>query len=83
MNHRKTAEEILQLVGGESNVQSVIHCMTRLRFNLYDNSKADRKSLEQVDGVLGSNISGSQFQLIIGNEVPKVYKEIIANSSLS
>ncbi|MFP7492850.1 beta-glucoside-specific PTS transporter subunit IIABC [Terribacillus saccharophilus] len=83
MNHRKTAEEILQLVGGESNVQSVIHCMTRLRFNLYDNSKADRKALEQVDGVLGSNISGSQFQLIIGNEVPKVYKELTANSSLS
>ncbi|SNZ03548.1 PTS system beta-glucoside-specific IIA component, Glc family /PTS system beta-glucoside-specific IIB component, Glc family /PTS system beta-glucoside-specific IIC component, Glc family [Terribacillus aidingensis] len=83
MNHRKTAEEILQLVGGESNVQSVIHCMTRLRFNLYDNSKADRQALEQVDGVLGSNISGSQFQLIIGNEVPKVYKEIIASSGLS
>lgn len=83
MNHRKTAEEILQLVGGESNVQNVIHCMTRLRFNLYDNSKADRQALEQVDGVLGSNISGSQFQLIIGNEVPKVYKEIIANSNLS
>ncbi len=40
MNHSKTAEEILQLVGGESNVQNVIHCMTRLRFNLYDNSKA-------------------------------------------
>ncbi|WP_077306619.1 beta-glucoside-specific PTS transporter subunit IIABC [Terribacillus halophilus] len=83
MNHRKTAEEILQLVGGESNVQSVIHCMTRLRFNLYDNSKADRQALEQVDGVLGTNISGSQFQLIIGNEVPKVYKEITANSGLS
>lgn len=83
MNHSKTAEEILQLVGGESNVQNVIHCMTRLRFNLYDNSKADRQALEQVDGVLGSNISGSQFQLIIGNEVPKVYKEIIANSNLS
>ncbi|MFP7476821.1 beta-glucoside-specific PTS transporter subunit IIABC [Terribacillus saccharophilus] len=83
MNHRKTAEEILQLVGGESNVQNVIHCMTRLRFNLYDNSKANRQALEQVDGVLGTNISGSQFQLIIGNEVPKVYKEIIANSNLS
>ncbi|PAD22314.1 beta-glucoside-specific PTS transporter subunit IIABC [Terribacillus saccharophilus] len=83
MNHRKTADEILQLIGGESNVQSVIHCMTRLRFNLYDNSKADRQALEQVDGVLGSNISGSQFQLIIGNEVPKVYKEIISNSNLS
>jgi beta-glucoside PTS system EIICBA component len=82
MNYRKTAEEILQLVGGKSNVQSVIHCMTRLRFNLYDNSKADRQALEQVDGVLGSNISGSQFQLIIGNEVPKVYKEITASSGL-
>ncbi|WP_152023560.1 PTS transporter subunit EIIB, partial [Mycobacterium tuberculosis] len=40
MDYDKLSRDILQLVGGEENVQRVIHCMTRLRFNLYDNSKA-------------------------------------------
>ncbi|WP_145652163.1 PTS transporter subunit EIIB, partial [Bacillus paralicheniformis] len=46
MDYNKVSKDILQLVGGEENVQSVIHCMTRLRFNLYDNAKADRAKLE-------------------------------------
>ncbi|MEC2310266.1 beta-glucoside-specific PTS transporter subunit IIABC [Bacillus atrophaeus] len=83
MDYHKVSKEILQLVGGEENVQSVIHCMTRLRFNLHDNAKADRSRLEQMDGVMGTNISGEQFQIIIGNNVPKVYKALIENSGLS
>ncbi|KAA6472992.1 glucose PTS transporter subunit IIA [Bacillus swezeyi] len=83
MDYNKVSKDILQLVGGEENVQSVIHCMTRLRFNLYDNGKADRVKLEKMPAVMGTNISGQQFQIIIGNDVPKVYKAIIANSGLS
>ncbi|MCY8858256.1 beta-glucoside-specific PTS transporter subunit IIABC [Bacillus atrophaeus] len=83
MDYHKVSKEILQLVGGEENVQSVIHCMTRLRFNLHDNAKANRSRLEQMDGVMGTNISGEQFQIIIGNNVPKVYKALIENSGLS
>ncbi|WP_437131970.1 beta-glucoside-specific PTS transporter subunit IIABC [Bacillus atrophaeus] len=83
MDYHKVSKEILQLVGGEENVQSVIHCMTRLRFNLHDNTKADRSRLEQMDGVMGTNISGEQFQIIIGNNVPKVYKALLENSGLS
>ncbi|MBJ7895171.1 beta-glucoside-specific PTS transporter subunit IIABC [Bacillus atrophaeus] len=83
MDYHKVSKEILQLVGGEENVQSVIHCMTRLRFNLHDNTKADRSRLEQMDGVMGTNISGEQFQIIIGNNVPKVYKSLLENSGLS
>ncbi|GED01726.1 beta-glucoside-specific PTS transporter subunit IIABC [Bacillus atrophaeus] len=83
MDYHKVSKEILQLVGGEENVQSVIHCMTRLRFNLHDNAKADRSRLEQMDGVMGTNISGEQFQIIIGNNVPKVYKALLENSGLS
>ncbi|MED4803033.1 beta-glucoside-specific PTS transporter subunit IIABC [Bacillus atrophaeus] len=83
MDYHKVSKEILQLVGGEENVQSVIHCMTRLRFNLHDNAKADRCRLEQMDGVMGTNISGEQFQIIIGNNVPKVYKALLENSGLS
>ncbi|ETB70180.1 PTS beta-glucoside transporter subunit IIA [Bacillus sp. CPSM8] len=83
MDYNKVSKDILQLVGGEENVQSVIHCMTRLRFNLYDNAKTDRAKLESLPAVMGTNISGQQFQIIIGNDVPKVYKAIIANSGLS
>ncbi|MED4785472.1 beta-glucoside-specific PTS transporter subunit IIABC [Bacillus atrophaeus] len=83
MDYHKVSKELLQLVGGEENVQSVIHCMTRLRFNLHDNAKADRSRLEQMDGVMGTNISGEQFQIIIGNNVPKVYKALLENSGLS
>lgn len=82
MDYNKTSKEILQLVGGEENVQNLIHCMTRLRFNLYDNSKVDRDKLEKVPGVMGVNISGDQFQLIIGNNVSEVYKAILENSTL-
>ncbi|MFP7159428.1 beta-glucoside-specific PTS transporter subunit IIABC [Priestia aryabhattai] len=82
MDYNKTSKAILQLVGSEENVQNVIHCMTRLRFNLYDNSKVDRAKLEKVPGVMGTNISSGQFQLIIGNEVSKVYKAILENSRL-
>ncbi|MEW4024649.1 beta-glucoside-specific PTS transporter subunit IIABC [Bacillus sp. YAF8] len=83
MDYHKISKEILQLVGGEENVQSVIHCMTRLRFNLYDNTKADRDGLEQTEGVMGTNISGEQFQIIIGNHVPKVYQALMEISGLS
>ncbi|MBD0406986.1 PTS glucose transporter subunit IIA [Bacillus sp. 1021] len=83
MDYLKISKEILQLVGGEENVQSVVHCMTRLRFNLYDNAKADRDGLEQTEGVMGTNISGEQFQIIIGNHVPKVYQALMESSGLS
>ncbi len=53
----------------------MIHCMTRLRFNLHDNAKADQGRLEQMDGVMGTNISGEQFQIIIGNKVPKEHQD--------
>ena len=83
MDYNKLSKEILQHVGGEENVNNVIHCMTRLRFNLKDNDKVKRSQLESLDGVMGTNISGNQFQVIIGNEVPKVYKAILENSKLS
>ncbi|USP95351.1 beta-glucoside-specific PTS transporter subunit IIABC [Bacillus vallismortis] len=83
MDYDKLSKDILQLVGGEDNVQRVIHCMTRLRFNLHDHSKADRGQLEQLPGVMGTNISGGQFQIIIGNDVPKVYQAMLQHGKLS
>ncbi|WP_342562958.1 beta-glucoside-specific PTS transporter subunit IIABC [Paenibacillus sp. FSL R7-0345] len=76
MDQQKLAKEILKLVGGEDNIQDYTHCMTRLRFNLRDNGAADRAKLKELPGVMDVNINGGQFQVIIGNDVSKVYGEL-------
>ncbi|MFS0869000.1 beta-glucoside-specific PTS transporter subunit IIABC [Paenibacillus xylanilyticus] len=76
MKHESTAAEILKLVGGEKNVDSVTHCATRLRFNLKDEKVADNEALKNVQGVVGVASSGGQYQVIIGNEVNNVYKAL-------
>lgn len=76
MNQQQLAKDILSLVGGEENVGSVTHCYTRLRFNLKNNDLADKEKIESLDGVIRVQIQSGQFQVVIGNEVGKVYKEI-------
>ncbi|MGG0412267.1 beta-glucoside-specific PTS transporter subunit IIABC [Peribacillus simplex] len=75
MEHTKLAKDILDLVGGEQNVKSAVHCVTRLRLTLYDNALADRAELEKINGVMGTNIAGGQFQVILGNKVSAVHNE--------
>ncbi|STY62265.1 beta-glucoside-specific PTS transporter subunit IIABC [Mannheimia haemolytica] len=81
----KLAQDILRLVGGEQNIHSLVHCATRLRFVLKDREKANKAHLEQTAGVISVVESGGQFQIVIGNNVPKVYAEImnIANIQAS
>ncbi|MGZ7440376.1 beta-glucoside-specific PTS transporter subunit IIABC [Paenibacillus sp. TH7-28] len=76
MNYEKTAKEVLKAVGGADNVNSVIHCMTRLRFKLKDSSLPNKEQVKQIDGVITALDSGGQFQVVIGNDVPKVYAEL-------
>lgn len=76
MNHKEIGLKLLELVGGVDNVHSVFHCITRLRFNLIDQSKADKKKIESTNGVMGILISDDQFQVIIGYDVLKIYNEI-------
>ncbi|GCF95492.1 hypothetical protein NRIC_33830 [Enterococcus florum] len=78
MNYEQLGTTILGKVGGQNNVVGFTHCATRLRFTLRDESLADEKGLKQITGVLGVAKSGGQFQVIIGNEVPNVYKVIHA-----
>lgn len=73
----KLAQEILQRVGGEQNIHSLVHCATRLRFVLKDRAKADKDALNQTAGVISVVESGGQCQIVIGNNVPKVYAEIM------
>ncbi|KAA8998216.1 PTS beta-glucoside transporter subunit EIIBCA [Affinibrenneria salicis] len=77
MNYPETAKKIAELVGGEKNIQHVFHCITRLRFHLRDMSMADKTALQRLDGVIGINVAGDQFQVIIGNEVADVYRALI------
>ena len=76
MDFQSLAKQILTHIGGETNVASLVHCATRLRFKLKDRSKADKEAIENIDGVVTVVESGGQFQVVIGNHVPEVYKEI-------
>lgn len=76
MNYETTAQKILEQLGGKDNVVQVIHCMTRLRFTLKDGSIVDDNQVKKIKGVMGIMKKGGQYQIIIGNEVGVVYKEI-------
>lgn len=76
MSYNNLAKDILQHVGGEQNVSSLVHCATRLRFKLRDTEKANKAALENNSGVLSVVESGGQFQVVIGSHVPEVYKEL-------
>ena len=67
------AKIIIQNVGGKSNVVSLTHCITRLRFKLKDESKANTDILKATDGIVTVMKSGGQYQVVIGNHVPDVY----------
>ncbi|MHC1683334.1 MAG: sucrose-specific PTS transporter subunit IIBC [Clostridiaceae bacterium] len=84
MDYGKIAKEILPLVGGESNIGSVTHCATRLRFVLKDDSLAQKKELESLEAVKGAFLSSGQFQIILGQGVVnKVYEEIVKGSNIT
>ncbi|SER93917.1 PTS system, beta-glucosides-specific IIC component [Gracilibacillus ureilyticus] len=76
MSYEKLAKDILQNIGGEENISSLVHCATRLRFTLNDTSKANKSELESNDDVLSVVEAGGQYQVIIGSHVGEVYKEI-------
>jgi PTS system beta-glucosides-specific IIC component len=71
------AEDIVEKVGGSDNVKEVRHCVTRLRFYLKDESKADTEYLKNRDGVVTVMQAGGQYQVVIGNHVPEVYEEVV------
>ena len=78
MDFKQLASTILENVGGKENVKSVVHCATRLRFTLFDSSKANTEVLGKTKGVLKVVDAGGQFQIVIGPDVPQVYQEVVA-----
>lgn len=77
MNFKETAPKIIEYLGGKENIKTHTHCMTRLRFVLNDDAKADEEALKALKGVKGIVKQGGMFQVIIGVEVEQLYNEIL------
>ncbi|MEE3489016.1 MAG: PTS transporter subunit EIIC [Bulleidia sp.] len=82
IDNEKIASDVLEAVGGKENIISVQHCITRLRFNLKDQSIPDAERIKKINGVIGTNVVGQQYQVIIGQNVPKVYDALCNQAGL-
>lgn len=83
VDNKKIAQEVLTAVGGKDNVTSATHCMTRLRLTLKDMGLPNDEAIKNIAGVLGAQKVGSQYQVIIGQNVPKVYNEFCSMTGLA
>lgn len=84
MNYKKTAEDVLELVGGKENVSKATHCVTRLRLILNDDSKYDKEALGNLDGVKGIFFNSGQLQIIFGTKIVEaVYDEFLKAAGIS
>lgn len=83
MKYEQLARDIIKNIGGKENVNSLTHCVTRLRFKLKDESIANTDVLKKMDGVVTVVKSGGQYQVVIGNHVPDVYADVVKVAGLS
>lgn len=83
MKYKTLASDILEGVGGHGNVNSVIHCATRLRFKLKDHKKADVAALKNNAGIIMVVESGGQFQVVVGSHVSEVYQDLLSVSGIN
>ena len=81
-NYEKLAKEIVRYIGGSENVNSLVHCATRLRFKVKNTQNVDKKKLEQLEGVITVLDSGGQIQVVIGQHVADVYDTIFEVTDL-
>ena len=81
--YENLAKEILGNVGGKENINSLTHCVTRLRFRLKDESKANDEVLKNNPGVVTVMKSAGQYQVVIGNHVPLVYADVCELAGIS
>ncbi len=81
IDFEETAKTLVELVGGAENVNTVSHCMTRLRFTLKDPSKADKDALKKVRGVLGVVEAGGQTQIVLGENLVNTYTAVLRQNN--
>ncbi len=82
-DYNALADAVIANVGGEENVASFAHCVTRLRFKLNDDSKANKEALAKVPGVLKVLEAAGQLQVVIGQDVTEAYDAILAKYKLN
>lgn len=82
MKYAEEAKKIVELVGGEGNINSLVHCATRLRFELKDDRKAKKEELNKLKYVLQVVVSGGQYQVVIGPAVNDYYNAILSVANL-
>ena len=80
--YTQLAADIVKNVGGKDNVISLAHCITRLRFKLKDEKKANTDVLKAMDGVITVVKIGSQFQIVVGTLVDEIYDEILESQGI-
>lgn len=78
VDYPQLADQILEGVGGPENVRDASHCATRLRLRLKDDSRASKEQVEKLPGVITVVQAGGQFQVVVGNDVPKVHAPFMA-----
>ena len=82
MDYSQLAKAIVEKVGGKDNITGLTHCVTRLRFNLADEAKADTERLKKMEGVIGVIQKGGQYQVVVGNDVKFIYQAVMKNEKL-
>ena len=82
-DYTELAQDIVAHVGGKDNIAKLVHCVTRLRFTLKDESKADDDYLKQRDGIVTVVKAGGLYQVVIGNHVPDVYAAVLKVAGIS
>ncbi|MCR1869627.1 beta-glucoside-specific PTS transporter subunit IIABC [Longicatena caecimuris] len=82
-DYKQLAMEIVKHVGGKENISSLTHCVTRLRFQLKDETLADDEILKKMDGVVTIMKSAGQYQVVIGNHVAAVYADVCEVAGIS
>ena len=78
MDFKELAGIIIENIGGKGNVKSVVHCATRLRFTLHNDSSAKTDVLAKTKGILSIVNAGGQYQIVIGPDVPQLYEEVLS-----
>jgi PTS system beta-glucosides-specific IIC component len=73
MKEKETVQKIIKYVGGKENIKKAWHCMTRLRFDLYDDSLIEHDKVKVLEGVLGEQLQNDQYQVVMGTNVQKYY----------
>ena len=73
--YENEVKQLLDFIGGKDNIRAVSHCMTRMRFVLVDEKKADKEKIENIPCVKGTFTQAGQYQVIIGNDVANFYNE--------